>query len=140
MDRRWHRTDGFQTTSGVLAVLAGPVLLAHGAPAGWSFILIAAGLVLLVTQWVIVNEIRFEMTDRTALLLGIGAIACVSVAVVYLTRAADDLPVMFPGRDGDSEHFRILPGILTLALGAVLLVRSVSATRPHRLRVPGQQA
>jgi hypothetical protein len=52
---------------------------------------------------------------------------------VYLTRAADDLPSLFPGHDADSEHFRVLPGVLTLAVGLVVLGRGVATALPARV-------
>ena len=132
MRDRWRQADGFATASGLAAVATGPLLLVHGAPAGWSFLLIAAGIVLLATQWIVVSDLQFEALDGAACIGAAAAMACAGVAVVYLTRAADDLPSLFPGHDGDSEHFRILPGIVMLTLAAVLFTRAVIASRPAR--------
>jgi hypothetical protein len=132
MAERTHRADGFHLVAGLLGVATGPVLLMRGAPAGWSFMLIAAGLVILATQWAIVYDVHFEMNDPAKIALAVAGMACVAVAVVYLTRAADDLPSLFPGHDGDSEHFRILPGTLSLMLGLVVFGRAVASMRPAR--------
>ena len=132
MSERWRRVDGFQATSGLLGLVTGPALLVRGAPAGWSFLLIAAGIALLATQWISAFDIRFQTTDHTSLLLATASIACVTIAVVYLTRAANDLPSLFPGHDGDSENFRILPGIVTLTVGIVLAGRAIAAAQPKR--------
>ena len=132
MAERTHRADGFHLVAGFLGVSTGPILLMQGAPAGWSFILIAAGIVILATQWAIVHDVHFEMSDPTKIALAAAGIACLAVAVVYLTRAADDLPSLFPGHDGDSEHFRIVPGVLTMMIGLVIFGRAVAAMRPVR--------
>ena len=89
--RRFHELDGFQLFSGVLAVTAGPIMLVMGAPAGWAFLIMGAGLLVLVAQWAILAEITFDVPDATTIALGVAAIVCSAVAVVYLTRAADDL-------------------------------------------------
>jgi predicted membrane channel-forming protein YqfA (hemolysin III family) len=132
MSEPLRRIDGFQATSGLLGLLTGPVLLARGAPAGWSFLLIAAGIALLVTQWIIAFDIRFQAMDHTSLLLAAAAMVFVTIAVVYLTRAANDLPSLFPGHDGDSENFRVLPGVVILTVGVVLFGRAVTAAKPTR--------
>ena len=132
MRDRWRQADGFQTISGLLAVATGPLLLVHGEPAGWSFLLIATGIALLATQWIIVSEVQFEALDRTALIQAVVAMACAAIAVVYLTRAANDLPSLFPGHDGDSENFRIVPGIVALIVASALFTRAVIAARPAR--------
>ena len=134
MPDRTHRVDGFATCSGLAAIATGPVLIARGAPAGWSFLLIATGMLLLLTQWVIANDIRFESSNRLQVLVALAGMACMAVAVVYLTRAANDLPSLFPGHDGDSEHFRIVPGIVTLTVGIVLLGRGLASAHPTRVR------
>ncbi len=123
-----HRTEGFQVVSGVLAVIAGPVLLARGAPAGWSFLLIAAGVILLVTQWAIAAGVTFEVADTANAVFGLVGVVCVGLAIVYLTRAANDLPRLFPGYDGDSENFQIVPGLAVLAVGSLALARTVANT------------
>jgi hypothetical protein len=132
MPDRSRRADAFPTISGLLGIATGPVLLATGAPAGWSFLLIAAGVVLLAAQWTIAHDIALDLTGRMQVVAALIGIACVAVAVVYLTRAADDLPSLFPGHDADSEHFRVLPGVLTLAVGLVVLGRGVATALPAR--------
>jgi hypothetical protein len=127
-----RRPDGFAVCSGLAALLWGPLLLARGAPAGWTFLLITGGLVLLSTQWVIATGTRFTISHRTQVVVGLAGVALVAVALVYLSRAANDLPSLFPGYDGDSEHFRIVPGIVTLSVGLVLCIRSLVSTHPTR--------
>jgi hypothetical protein len=60
----------------------------------------AAGALVLLAQWAITTEITFETTDSAQAVIGV---VCVGLAVVYLTRAANDLPRLFPGHDADSE-------------------------------------
>jgi predicted membrane channel-forming protein YqfA (hemolysin III family) len=132
MPDRTHRVDGFAICSGLAAIATGPALLARGGPAGWSFLLIATGLVLVVTQWVIASDMQFDLSDRVQVLTAVIGMACVAIAVVYLTRAANDLPRQFPGHDGDSEHFRVVSGVLTLTVGVVLFGRGVAASHPTR--------
>lgn len=129
---RWHQADGFQLVSGALAVAAGPILLASGAPAGWSVLLIAAGALVLLAQWAIIAEITCESLDSAQVALAVLGVVCVGLAVVYFTRAADDLPRLFPGHDADSENFRVIPGMVPLAIGVVALGRAFADARPHR--------
>jgi hypothetical protein len=129
---RFAGIDGFHLLSGLLAVVGAPIMLAMGAPAGWSFLILAAGLIVLVTQWSLFAGITFESIDPVnALLSGIGTV-CIGLAVVYLTRAADDLPTVFPGFDADSERFRLIPGVVLLMLGAVAVGRALASIRPRR--------
>jgi hypothetical protein len=127
-----HRSDGFQLVSGVIAIVAGPIRLAQGAPAGWSFLLIAAGAVLLLTQWAIIAEITFDTPDSTHVAMAVLGVVCVGLAVVYLTRAADDLPRMLPGHDADSENFRLMPGMASLVFGIGAVGRAITSVRPRR--------
>jgi hypothetical protein len=129
---RWHRADGFQLVSGLLAVVAGPILLVSGAPAGWSFLLIAAGALVLLAQWALIDEITFETPDAAHVALAVAGVVCVSLAVIYLTRAANDLPRLFPGHDADSENFRVIPGMVPLTVGVFALGRALAGVRPHR--------
>jgi hypothetical protein len=132
MRDRPRRADGFYTVSGVLGIVAGPVLLLRGAPTGWSFLLLAAGLTLLAMQWVIVNDIEVDLSDRTCVVTAAAGIACIAIAVIYLTRSASDLPSLFPGHDGDSEHLRVVPGVTMLMIGLVGFGRALFAARPTR--------
>jgi hypothetical protein len=129
---RWHQADGFQLVSGVLALIAGPILLAKGAPAGWSLLLMATGALVLLAQWAIMAEITFETTDSAQAVIAVIGVVCVGLAVVYLTRAANDLPRLFPGHDADSENFRVIPGLVSLTVGLVALGRAFVSARPHR--------
>jgi membrane protein implicated in regulation of membrane protease activity len=45
-----HELDGFQLFSGLLAMIAGPVMLLMGAPAWWALLIVASGTVVLVAQ------------------------------------------------------------------------------------------
>ena len=83
--RRFHELDGFQLFSGVASLTAGPVMLLMGAPAGWAFLIMAAGTLVLVAQWAILAEVRFDTPDATTVALAIAGMACIAVAVVYLT-------------------------------------------------------
>jgi len=129
---RLHRLDGFQVLSGLLGVIAGPIMLVMGAPAGWAFLIIVTGGLALVAQWAIVNDVTFDVPDATAIVLGVVGVVCLAIAIVYLTRAANDLPTAFPGHDPDSENFRLIPGIVTLTVGAVALARAVASIHPTR--------
>ena len=55
-----------------------------------------------------------------------------AIAVIYLTRAANDLPSLFPGHDGDSENIRIPPGVATLAVGIFSLGCAIVMAHPTR--------
>src|SRR5690242_3283272 len=127
-----HELDGFQLLSTFLAVIVGPIMLATGAPAGWSFLLIATGITLLLAQWAIAADVAFEPLGPTEVGLSIAGMVCVGIAIVYMTRAADDLPTLFPGYDVDSETFRIVPGVVTMTVGAAALGRAIASTRPRR--------
>jgi len=128
----WHELDGFQLLSGVLAVVAAPIMLVLGAPAGWAFLILAAGTFVLLAQWVIVADITFEDPDAAHIVLCVVGMLCVGLAVVYLTRAANDLPTIFPGHDPHSENFRLIPGILSLSVGIVAVGVTVARSHPRR--------
>ena len=54
-----HRVDGFQFFSGLMAVVAGPIILVTGALApGWSVLITVAGATVLWAQWRVVRESR----------------------------------------------------------------------------------
>lgn len=128
--------DGFQLFGGVLAIATAPLMLAAGEPAGWSFLLLASGIVVLGAFAAIIYGIDYDIKGPLHLLeFGIG-ILCVTIAVIYLTRAANDLPTLFPGH-GNSENFRVLPGILALAAGSVVLARAVASAHPRRSHSSG---
>src|SRR5476651_141950 len=108
---RFHEIDGFQLLAGLASIVAGPVMLLMGAPAGWAFLVMAAGTVVLLALWAIAAEVTFDTLDAPTVVLGVAVIVCIGIAVVYLTRAANDLPTIFPGYDHDSENFQLIPGI-----------------------------
>jgi drug/metabolite transporter (DMT)-like permease len=113
-------------------VVAAPIMLASGAPAGWSFLVLAVGIMVLTAQWVIATDVRLDAPSTASVVLCVVGMVCVGVAIVYLTRAADDLPRAFPGYDGDSETFRLIPGVVTLIVGVVALGRAVASVHPTR--------
>ena len=129
---RWREVDGFHLFSGVVSLIAGPVMLAMGAPAGWAFLIIGAGSVVLLAQWALVSEITFTPPDAATFALGSTGVVLVAIAVVYLTRAADDLPTIFPGYDTRSESFRLVPGLLMAIVGAVAVGRAIANVHPIR--------
>jgi membrane protein implicated in regulation of membrane protease activity len=54
-----HELDGFQLFSGLLAMIAGPVMLLMGAPAWWALLIVASGAVVLVAQCaILVGAVR----------------------------------------------------------------------------------
>jgi hypothetical protein len=129
---RLRNLDGFQLFSGILAVVAAPIMLVLGAPAGWSFLILAIGVVVLLTQWMIATDVAFDAPDVPTLVLGVLGVACIGIAVVYLTRPANDLPSIFFGYDHDSEDFQLVPGALTLFVGAVAVGRAIASVHPAR--------
>jgi hypothetical protein len=133
---RLHELDGFQLFSGLAAVIAAPIMLALGAPAGWSFLILASGIMLLAALWAVATDITFDTPSAANIVLCVGGMVCVGVAVVYLTRAANDLPSVFPGYDGDSETFRLIPGVVTLIVGVLALGRALASVHPTRRARP----
>ena len=116
----------------MLGVVAAPIMLVMGAPSGWSLLILAAGLILLVTQWAVVAGITFDAPDPVGRALGVVGSCCLGLAAVYLTRAADDLPSLVPGFDPGSDRILTLPGIVLLLVGTVAAGRSVASVRPRR--------
>ena len=54
-----RRVDGFQFFSGLMAVVAGPIILVTGALApGWSVLITLAGATVLWAQWKVAKESR----------------------------------------------------------------------------------
>ena len=131
---RFHELDGFQLFSGVASIVAGPIMLLMGAPAGWAFLIMGAGTVVLFAQWAIAAEVTFTEPDPATIVLGVAGIVCIGIAVVYLTRSANDLPTMFPGHDPDTENFQLIPGILALTIGAPALARAIASVHPRGQR------
>jgi hypothetical protein len=46
-----HDVDGFHLVSGLVAVIAGPVMFAAGGPAGFAALLTVVGVAVLVGAW-----------------------------------------------------------------------------------------
>jgi hypothetical protein len=132
MGSHTYRLDGFQLFSGIAAVVAGPIMLAAGSPAGWSFLVLAAGLLLLLALAVISGAIVLEDPDPLTVVACLLGMLCLGIAVVYLTRATDDLPSLFPGYNAHSDAYSLTPGIVLLAVGTVGLVRAIVSVHPHR--------
>jgi len=128
----WHQLDGFQLFSGLASVCAGPIMLGMGAPAGWAFLIMGAGILVVLAQSAIVAEISFDEPAATTVLLALVGVVLVGIAVIYLTRAANDLPTVFPGYDGTSENFRVIPGLVALASGIFCLGRAITNVHPTR--------
>jgi hypothetical protein len=57
----------------------------------------------LLALWAIAAEVTFDTLDPATVALGVAGTVCIGIAVVYLTRAANDLPTIFPGYDHDTE-------------------------------------
>ena len=86
--------------------------------------------VVLGALWAIAAEVTFDTLDAPTVALGAAGIVCIGIAIVYLTRAANDLPTVFPGYDHDTENFQLLPGIVTLTVGAAALARAFASVHP----------
>jgi hypothetical protein len=128
------RLDAFPLVAGIVSVIFGSLMLWHGERTGWSLLLIAIGIVLLATHWITARPVDYVPLTRSQSLWAVVALACVWVAVIYFSRGADDLPRMFPGHSGRSEHYRLLQGGTVLLLGVVLLARIVARVRPTRTK------
>jgi hypothetical protein len=129
---RFQQLDGFQLVSGIASIIAGPIMLIMGAPAGWAFLIIGAGTVVLFAQWALVAEVTFDELDLATTARGLVGAVCIGIAVVYLTRSGNDLPRIFPGYDPDTENFQLLPGFLSLSVGAIAVARAIAAVHPMR--------
>ena len=52
-----HRLDGFEFFSGLMAVIAGPIILVTGTLApGWSVLITVAGVLVLWAQWKVAKD------------------------------------------------------------------------------------
>ena len=131
-----HRIDRFPLVAGLVAVLTSPLMLWQGERIGWCVLLFVTGIVLLVTYWLIAHDVAFEPITQAQIVMALVGVACSWVAVIYLTRAADDLPEMFPRHSSGSEHYRLLPGIVMLVVGVVLVGAAIAQARPHRQTHP----
>ena len=128
---RWHHVDGFQVVSGVVSLAAGPIMLAAGAPSGWAFLVLGAGIALLGAQWVIAGDIVFDAmraADITAVAVGLAA---AWIAAVYLTHTANDLPRLLPGHDADSASVCVVQGVVAAVIAGVALGRACVAAHPR---------
>jgi len=126
--------DGFQVFSGWMALLAGQIMLLAGAPAGWSFLVFAIGAALLASLWAIETHIALDETSMSDAVAAAVGLVGVALAVIYLTRSANDLPHLLPGRDGDSKRVLVAPGVTALLVGAVLVGRAVALSLLFRPR------
>jgi hypothetical protein len=115
---------------GLVAIIAGPIMLVTGAPAGWSLFVVAAGVILLAVQWVTAHDVAIGRLDLLHAVLAVAGLACLAVALMYMTRTADDLPRLLPGHDAGSEHYRVVPGIILSALAVLSLGQVLASIRP----------
>jgi len=126
--------DGFPVVAGIVSVVVGLLMLWRGERTGWSLLVVAIGFVLVGTHWVTARQIDFVPLTRVQVVVAAVGLVCVWVAVIYLSRGADDLPRMFPGHNGSCEHYRLLNGVAVLVVGVVSLVRVAVRARPARSR------
>src|SRR5262249_60990309 len=116
-----QRLDSFPVAVGLVSVVIGLLMLWHGERTGWSLLVVVVGFVLVGTHWVTARKIDYVPFTRVQTVVAAVGLVCVWVAVIYLSRGADDLPRMFPGHSGSSEHYRLLQGVAVLVLGVALL-------------------
>ena len=59
---RTHHVDGFHLLSGLISVVAGPIMLVTGTLPGWAIVVTVAGAIVLWAQWKIVKgeQVSFE--------------------------------------------------------------------------------
>ena len=105
-------------------------MLSAGSPAGWSCIVIGCGVASLIGAWVIRAGVEFQVRGTTIVLATVG-IVLVAIGVVYLTRTAEDLPRLFPGHNGGSQHYRVLEGVVSLMFASLVSFGAVASTDPH---------
>jgi len=129
-----QRLDGFPVAVGIVSIVIGLLMLGHGERTGWSLLAIAVGFVLVGTHWLVARRIDHVPLTRVQAVVAAVGLACVWVAIIYLSRGADDLPRIFPGHSARSEHYRFLQGVSVFVVGVALLVRAVSRTRRARSR------
>jgi hypothetical protein len=124
-----HGLDAFPLVSGITAVVAGPLFLADGESTGWCLLLIAAGVVLVAFHQATAHHVDFDPIGRGAVIAVVLGLVCLWVAVIYLSRAADDLPRIFPGHSANSEHYRLLYGVTMVIAGTALITCAALGTR-----------
>jgi hypothetical protein len=128
------RVDGFHLFSGYLALVAGPVMFATGAPKGWACFVLGLGAALLASCWAIRSGIDLAVFGRQEVAAAMFGVFVLAVAVLYLTRTANDLPHVFPGYDGDSGRVLVERGALALLAGGAILGRVAMLAVPPRAR------
>ncbi len=126
----WSRVDGFHIAVGSSAVVVGGVRVVLHESSGWSLLLVGLGMFLLAIECVIANRIEFKIAGPPHVAALVGGGVCFWASALYLTRDANDLPHYVPGRDGDSPHLLLVPGIVALTIGIVVLVRVIAIARP----------
>jgi hypothetical protein len=130
--REPSRVDAFHVAVGCSAIVVGAVRLFVRDGAGWSLLLVGVGAVLLVIEWGIANRVEFEIAGAPHIAALIVGGTGVWLSALYLSRGADDLPHFVPGRDGDSSHVRLIPGIVALTIGVIAVSRAIAIARPRR--------
>ena len=61
---RTHNLDGFHLLSGVISVVAGPIMLVTGTLPGWAIVVTLAGAIVLWAQWKIVKVEQVPLESR----------------------------------------------------------------------------
>ena len=123
--------DGFQLASGLVALIAAPMLLATGTSPAQCLLLFGSGIVIVAAQWVIAFDAELQPLDRAHTVLAVFGVACLLLAMTYLTRSADDLPRLLPGHDADSHSLQFVPGVVSLLVATVALARTAAIVRPR---------
>jgi hypothetical protein len=120
-----ERLDNAPLVMGIVAVIAAPLMLWRHDPAGWSVFLFIDGVALVAIHRVTTRGVEIHLNGRQHAFVAILGMLLLWTAVVYLTRSADDLPRLLPGHDGDSEHLRVVHGLVALTVSAAVLGRAV---------------
>jgi hypothetical protein len=125
-----ERLDKAPLVIGIVALVAAPFMLWRHEPAGWSILLLIDGVVLVAVHWVVNRDIDLHLRGRDHAAIAILGVLLLWIAVLYLTRAADDLPRLLPGHDGDSEQLRVVPGLVALTASAAVFGRAILTALP----------
>jgi hypothetical protein len=75
---------------------------------------------------------RLTFKPITALLL-VGVVACIVIAVIYLTHTAMHLPSFMPGHNAKSKVTHVKRGIAFIGLGVVLLIGAWFVSAPKKV-------
>jgi hypothetical protein len=125
-----EQLDKAPLVMGIVAVVASPLMLWRHEPAGWSIFLLIDGIALIALHWVATRGVDIYLHGWHHAVIAILGALLLWIAVLYLTRSADDLPRFLPGHDGDSEQLRIVPGLMALTVSAAVLARAILTALP----------